>query len=99
MPAKGPARSVIDPIVRYRYCIYVKTAKLFRSGGSQAVRLPKEFRFDCSEVYVQQEGDRVILMPKGKRSWPSGFFRAIKIKDPSFKRPEQPPLPPTKPLT
>jgi antitoxin VapB len=77
----------------------MKTAKLFRSGGSQAVRLPKEFRFEGSEVYIQQEGNRVILMPKGKRSWPPDFFRAIKIKDPAFKRPPQPSLPSSKLLS
>ena len=76
----------------------MRTAKLFRSGGSQAVRIPKEFRLEGSEVYIEQEGDRVILIPKRKRSWPRGFFRAIKIKDPGFKRPAQPPLPPIRPL-
>lgn len=40
-----------------------KTAKLFTHGGSQAVRLPKEFRFDGVEVRIRKEGDRVILEP------------------------------------
>lgn len=38
-------------------------AKLFTHGGSQAVRLPKAFRFEGSEVYVRRDGDRVILEP------------------------------------
>lgn len=38
-------------------------AKLFRHGGSQAVRLPKAFRFDGEEVSIRREGDRVILEP------------------------------------
>jgi antitoxin VapB len=38
-----------------------KTAKIFMNGRSQAVRLPKEFRFECDEVYVQKSGDKVIL--------------------------------------
>ena len=38
-------------------------AKLFRHGGSQAVRLPKAFRFDGEEVTVRKEGDAVILEP------------------------------------
>lgn len=42
------------------------TAKLFTNGSSQAVRLPKEFRFTGSEVYVQKIGDTVILVPKNK---------------------------------
>ncbi len=39
------------------------TAKLFMNGRSQAVRLPKEFRFEGSEVAVRREGIRVILEP------------------------------------
>ena len=39
------------------------TAKVFWSGRSQAVRLPKAFRFDGSEVRIRREGDRVILEP------------------------------------
>ncbi len=38
-------------------------AKLFQHGGSQAVRLPKAFRFEGSEVTVRREGDAVILEP------------------------------------
>jgi antitoxin VapB len=38
-------------------------AKVFRSGNSQAVRLPKEFRFDVDVVEVSREGDAVILRP------------------------------------
>jgi antitoxin VapB len=40
-----------------------KTAKLFKNGQSQAVRLPKEFRFDGKEVLVERDGDRVVLSP------------------------------------
>lgn len=36
-------------------------AKLFTHGGSQAVRLPKDFRFDGTEVYVRRVGDDVVL--------------------------------------
>ncbi|MGZ8364014.1 MAG: antitoxin [Caulobacteraceae bacterium] len=38
-------------------------AKLFTHGGSQAVRLPKAFRFEGKEVRVRKEGDAVILEP------------------------------------
>jgi antitoxin VapB len=41
-----------------------KTAKLFMSNRSQAVRLPKEFRFDTMEVFIRKEGDEVILSPR-----------------------------------
>jgi antitoxin VapB len=42
----------------------MKTAKVFSNGGSQAVRLPKECRFDEDEVYVQKLNDVVILVSK-----------------------------------
>lgn len=42
------------------------TAKLFTNGSSQAVRLPKEFRFAGNEVYAQKVGETVILVPKSK---------------------------------
>ena len=43
-------------------------AKLFANGRSQAVRLPKEFRFDGDEVYVARMGSAVVLMPMAA-SW------------------------------
>ena len=42
----------------------METAKLFANGGSQAVRLPKDCRFDGDEVLIQKVGNLVILMPK-----------------------------------
>jgi antitoxin VapB len=38
-------------------------ARVFQSGNSQAVRLPKEFRLDVDEVEVSREGDAIILRP------------------------------------
>ncbi len=46
----------------------METAKLFVNGQSQAVRLPKEYRFSGSEVYIQKVGDAVMLFPKD-RAW------------------------------
>ena len=40
------------------------TAKLFKHGGSQAVRLPKAFRFKGTEVIIEKHGDEVVLKPK-----------------------------------
>jgi antitoxin VapB len=45
-----------------------RTAKVFCSNRSQAVRLPKEFQFAVKEVYIHREGDKVILLPR-----PSGW--------------------------
>jgi antitoxin VapB len=41
----------------------MKTAKVFRHGNSQAVRLPKEFRFDGDEVQVKRSSGGVLLLP------------------------------------
>lgn len=46
----------------------METAKLFVNGQSQAVRLPKEYRFSGNEVYIQKVGDAVMLFPK-ERAW------------------------------
>lgn len=48
-------------------------AKLFRTGGSQAVRLPRECRLPGTEVSVSLEGGRVILEPVDKNGWPQSF--------------------------
>jgi antitoxin VapB len=42
----------------------MQTAKLFPNGQSQAVRLPKEFRFDGEWVYIQRMGNAVVLLPQ-----------------------------------
>lgn len=48
----------------------MKTAKIFKNGQSQAVRLPKEFRFQDDFVYIKKSGNVVILIP-AKNSWDS----------------------------
>lgn len=53
------------------------TAKLFMNGRSQAVRLPREFRFPGKEVRVRREGDAVILEPLVARGWPRGYWRRL----------------------
>lgn len=47
------------------------TAKIFTTGRSQAVRLPKAFRFNTSEVTIERQGDAIILRPKvqSKEEW------------------------------
>lgn len=65
-------------------------AKLFRSGGSQAVRLPKELRFDeQEEVLVYRKGKRVILEPV-RRSWSKDFLE-LAGSAPDFPYPDEPP--------
>ena len=42
----------------------MKTAKIFQHGNSQAVRLPKEFRFEENEVVIKRHAGGVLLLPK-----------------------------------
>jgi antitoxin VapB len=64
-------------------------AKLFKSGGSQAVRLPKEYRFEGQEeVLIFRKGRQVVLEPV-RRSW-SPEFLALAGSVPDFPYPEEP---------
>ena len=49
--------------------MHVETAKVFWNGRSQAIRLPKEFRFDDNEVYIAKKNGIVTLTPKTKLTW------------------------------
>ena len=57
------------------------TAKLFINGRSQAVRLPKEFRFDGDEVFIKRVGDAVVLLPR--HGW-NTLFTALDAFEPCF---------------
>jgi antitoxin VapB len=68
----------------------MQTAKLFQNGQSQAVRLPKEFRFEGAEVYVKKTHNAVILIPKDN-PWES-FFRGLEgFTDDFMSQRNQPP--------
>jgi antitoxin VapB len=54
----------------------MKTAKIFQNGQSQAVRLPKEFRFDDNEVFIKKSGNVVQLIPRTD-SW-NALFDSLK---------------------
>ncbi|MCX6559689.1 MAG: type II toxin-antitoxin system VapB family antitoxin [Candidatus Aminicenantes bacterium] len=58
----------------------MKTAKLFRNGQSQAVRLPKEFRFEGEYVFVKKSGNAVILLPANS-AWDSLIQSLDKFSD------------------
>jgi antitoxin VapB len=70
----------------------VKTAKLFKNGESQAVRLPKEFRFSGDEVFIKRIGSAVILLPKAK-SWDRLIDSLAKFPDDFMTDREQPSAP------
>lgn len=71
------------------------TTTLFNNGRSQAVRIPKEMRFEGREVSIRRLGDGVLLLPVKAAAWAEGFFERIRIEDEGFARPvqgENPPL-------
>ena len=59
----------------------MKTAKIFKHGNSQAVRLPKEFRFAGSEVQIKRVGAGVLLLPS-----PSSYEQVMAVLE-RFKGP------------
>jgi antitoxin VapB len=62
-------------------------AKVFWSGRSQAVRLPKEFRISGDTVLIHRLGDAVILEPVD--DWPEGYVESFTGVPASFARPAQ----------
>ena len=66
----------------YTKGITMQTAKLFQNGQSQAVRLPKEFRFQGSEVFVKKTHNAVVLIPKDD-PWES-LFKSLENFSPDF---------------
>jgi antitoxin VapB len=56
-----------------------KRAKLFMNGRSQAVRLPKEFRFEGKDVRIRRHGDGVLLEPVGPQVGPGDLDRVRKV--------------------
>jgi antitoxin VapB len=64
-----------------------KRAKIFWTGRSQAVRLPKEFRFDTDTVLVRREGGAVVLEPADE--WPEGYVASFAGAPEDLVRPPQ----------
>ncbi|HPE61133.1 MAG: AbrB/MazE/SpoVT family DNA-binding domain-containing protein [Thiothrix sp.] len=58
----------------------IQTAKIFSNGHSQAVRLPKAFRFDTDEVYIRQVGNEIVLSAK-KPDWADFFNQTSAFAD------------------
>jgi len=70
----------------------VARAKLFWNGRSQAVRLPRAFRFEGDEVSVRREGEAVILEPVRKRDWPPEYWDRLRELTRDFDFPDVEPL-------
>ena len=68
----------------------MQKAKLFKNGKSQAVRLPKEFRFEGGEVLIKKMGNCVILLPEAS-PWKSLIESLDKFSDDYLSKRVQPP--------
>jgi antitoxin VapB len=66
----------------------MQTAKIFWNGRSQAVRLPKEFRFEDEEVYITKANGGVFLSPKPKMTWQAFFSKHDACPDFELERPD-----------
>ena len=64
-----------------------KKARVFWTGRSQAIRLPKEFRFKTDTVLVHREGQAVVVEPSDE--WPEGYIESFAGVPDDFKRPSQ----------
>ncbi len=68
----------------------METAKLFRNGQSQAVRLPKDFRFEGEKVFIKRVGNAVVLIPY-QDPWETLFESLDQFSDDFMEVREQPP--------
>jgi antitoxin VapB len=67
------------------------TAKIFKTGRSQAVRLPKEYRFEGDEVYIKRVGPAVVLLPhKPRQTWDAWFAALAQFDSESWPDRNQP---------
>lgn len=70
----------------------MNTAKLFTNGRSQAVRLPKAYRFEGNEVYVKKVSGGVLLIPKSQSVWDLWEKNLMKHEVPFMPERNQPEL-------
>lgn len=64
-------------------------AKVFKTGNSMALRLPKQLSPKEGEVSIEVRGETWIVRPLKPERWPPGFFKKIRISDAAFARPPQ----------
>ncbi len=73
MPEHQPTPAETEPVQQ-------RTARLFRNGTNQAVRLPRDLEIDADEVLIRREGDSLVLTPK-PRSWDDYFARGRRLTE------------------
>ena len=68
----------------------MQSAKVFTTGRSQAVRIPKEFRFITKEVMLKRDGNSIVLTPK-EDSWMDIYHKMVALGACDIERLEPPP--------
>lgn len=69
------------------------TLKVFKSGNSAALRLPKELGFEPGEeLHATVEGDSLVIQPKDPGGWPKGYFESWEALGPGFESPARRPI-------
>ena len=74
----------------------IKRTKVFWSGNSQAVRIPKEFLIDSDEVEIRKRGDTILLRPR-RRSWATLWESLEQFTDDFMSEPRKQPAPQKRP--
>ena len=67
------------------YTLFMKT-KVFKSGNSLAVRLPRGLELPCGPVSIHRDGARIVIEEISQSGWPEGFFESVKISRKDFGR-------------
>ena len=68
-------------------------AKVFQNGRSQAIRIPKEFRVDTDEVFIEKVGNTLVIKPKKNDKWDMFFNELNNVDTKEFLEERiQPPL-------
>lgn len=73
------------------YIMPIQTAKIITNGNNQLLALPKEFSFDTAEVYIDKQGDKLIISPI-KTTW-DAFFNSQSAFDEDFLHDREDPPP------
>ena len=69
------------------YTFFMET-KVFKSGNSLAVRLPKGMELPCGKVSISRQGDRLVIEALSDSGWPEGWFESVRIDREDFGREE-----------
>lgn len=68
-----------------------QTARIFRNGRNQAIRIPVELSLDADSVTIEKQGETLVVRPIGPRGWDRFFADESLVLPPDFEPGEDPP--------